>query len=55
MQRFTTWLIAIGFLMGALASSQQESATEAAETNENDAAMVRFVHAAPNADVNHVL
>jgi hypothetical protein len=54
-RRLIALLIAVGFALGTLVSAQQETAQQP-ETHDNDErAMVRFVHASPNAAVEQVL
>jgi hypothetical protein len=52
-KRLTTLLIALGFSLGSLVGAQQEPAQS--DETDGERAQVRFVHAAPNASVAHVL
>ncbi len=57
MRRLIALMIAVGFALGSLVSAQQETAQQqdAANDNNDEHAMVRFVHASPNAAVEQVM
>jgi hypothetical protein len=54
-RRLIALLIAVGFALGSLVSAQQETAQQPETHDHDERAMVRFVHASPNAAVEQVL